>query len=255
MADRPDFTHRKERHGLVGPFSGRQLAVLAISVLVVAIVLFIATRPLGPIRPIGPANPQATPYILGPAPSQGLRAGDLAPEFALVRRDGTVFQLKDLDGLPVRLADLRGRAVWINFWASWCPPCQSETPVLRDLAERYADRGLVVVGVSVQETNADDVRAYAERYQLGYTVAPDLSGDIFRLYRLYGLPTQFFVGADGVIRSVILAPLDEASAAAQIEAILPSGPSSEPTLSAPPKPSSDLFSPATSVQPISSPFP
>jgi thiol-disulfide isomerase/thioredoxin len=255
VADRPDFTHRKERHGLVGPFSGRQLALLATSVVVVAIVLFVATRPLGSIRPIGPANPQATPYILGPAPSQGLRAGDLAPEFAVVRGDGTVFQLTDLDGQPVRLGDLRGRAVWINFWASWCPPCQSETPVLRDLAERYADRGLVVVGVSVQETNVDDVRAYAERYQLGYTVAPDLSGDIFRLYRLYGLPTQFFVGPDGVIRSVILAPLDESSAVAQIEAILPSGPSSEPTLSAPPKPSSDLFSPATSVQPISSPFP
>ena len=255
MADRPGFTHRKERHGLVGPFSGRQLAVLAISVVVVAIGLFVATRPLGSIRPIGPANPQATPYILGPAPSQGLRAGDLAPEFAVVRGDGTVFQLTDLDGQPVRLGDLHGKAVWINFWASWCPPCQSETPVIRDLAERYADRGLVVVGVSVQETNADDVRAYAERYQLGYTVAPDLSGDIFRLYRLYGLPTQFFVGPEGAIRSVILAPLDEASAEAQIQAILPSAPPPEPTLSAPPKPSSDLFSPATSVQPISSPFP
>lgn len=254
MADRPDFTHRKERHGLVGPFSGRQLAVLAISVVVVAIGLFVATRPMGSIRPIGPANPQATPYILGPAPSQGLRAGDLAPEFSVVRGDGTTFQLTDLEGRPVRLDALRGKAVWINFWASWCPPCQSETPVLRDLAERYADRGLVVVGVSVQETNADDVRAYAQRYQLGYTVAPDLSGEIFRLYRLYGLPTQFFVGADGVIRSVILAPLDEASAAAQIEAILPDQ-SPEPTLSAPPKPPSDLFSPATSVQPISSPIP
>ena len=255
MADRPGFTHRKDRHGLVGPFSGRHLAVLAISVVVVAIVLFVATRPLGSIRPIGPANPQATPYILGPAPSQGLRTGDLAPEFALVRGDGTVFQLTDLDGLPVRLGDMRGRAVWINFWASWCPPCQSATPVLRDLAEKYEDRGLIVVGVSVQETNADDVRAYAERYQLGYTVAPDLSGDIFRLYRLYGLPTQFFVGADGLIRSVILAPLDEASAEAQIQAILPTAPSQQPTLSAPPIPSSDLVSPGTSVQPTSSPIP
>jgi thiol-disulfide isomerase/thioredoxin len=127
----------------------------------------------------------------------------------------------DLNGQPVRINDLRGKAVWINFWASWCPPCQSETPVIRDLAAKYADRGLVVVGVSVQETNYDDVRAYAQRYQLGYTVAPDLSGDIFRLYRLYGLPTQFFVGPEGAIRSIVLAPLNEASATAQIEAILP----------------------------------
>jgi thiol-disulfide isomerase/thioredoxin len=221
VTDRPGFTHRKERHGLVGPFSGRQLALLAISVVVVGFGLFVGTRPLGSTQPIAPNDPRATPYILGPAPSQGLRPGDLAPDFAVVRPDGTVFQLMDLNGQPVRINDLRGKAVWINFWASWCPPCQSETPVIRDLAAKYADRGLVVVGVSVQETNYDDVRAYAQRYQLGYTVAPDLSGDIFRLYRLYGLPTQFFVGPEGAIRSIVLAPLNDASATAQIEAILP----------------------------------
>jgi peroxiredoxin len=226
VSDRPGFTHRKERHGLVGPFSGRQLATLAIVVVVVAVGLFIGTRPLGSTQPIGPNDPRATPYILGPAPAQGLRPGQLAPEFTVARGDGTTFQLTDLDGRPVRLADLRGKAVWINFWASWCPPCQSETPVIRDLAERYASRGLVVVGVSVQETNFDDVRAYADRYQLGYTVAPDFSGDIFRLYRLYGLPTQFFVGPDGAIRSVILAPLNETAAISQIEAILPTSPGS-----------------------------
>jgi peroxiredoxin len=228
VTDRPGFTHRKERHGLVGPFSGRQLATLLIAVVVVAVGLYVATRPLGTTQPIGPNDPRATPYILGPAPSEGLRPGQLAPEFTVARGDGTTFQLTDLDGRPVRLADLRGKAVWINFWASWCPPCQSETPVLRDLAERYADRGLVVVGVSVQETNNDDVRAYAERYQLGYTVAPDFSGDIFRLYRLYALPTQFFVGPDGGIRSVVLGAMNETSATAQIEAILP-GTSASPT--------------------------
>lgn len=221
MDERPGFTHRKERHGLVGPFSGRQLASLLIAVVVVAVGLFIATRPLGSTQPTGPNDPRATPYILGPAPSEGLRPGQLAPEFTVDRGDGTTFQLIGLNGAPVRLADLRGKAVWINFWASWCPPCQSETPVLRDLAERYKDRGLVVVGISVQETNNDDVRAYAERYQLGYTVAPDFSGFIFHLYRLYALPTQFFVGPDGGIRTVVLGAMNETSATAQIEAILP----------------------------------
>ena len=95
--------------------------------------------------------------------------------------DGSTYQLTDLAGKPVRLADLKGKGVWINFWASWCPPCQSETPVIRDLAEKYADRGLVVIGISVQETNAADVAEYAHRYQLGYTIAPDLSGLIFRM--------------------------------------------------------------------------
>ena len=52
-----------------------------------------------------------------------------------------------LQGRPVQLAYLHGKAVWVNFCASWCPPCQSETPILRDLAERYRDRGLVVIGI------------------------------------------------------------------------------------------------------------
>ena len=65
------------------------------------------------------------------------------------------------------------------------------------------------------------MRAYAERYQLGYTVAADLSGHIFRLYRPPGLPTQIFVGPDGAIRSVVLAPLTATAAEAQIQAILP----------------------------------
>ncbi|HEX5015074.1 MAG TPA: TlpA disulfide reductase family protein [Candidatus Limnocylindrales bacterium] len=222
LADqRPTFTHKPEKHGLIGPFTGRQLALAAIVVVAVAVGLVIATTPLGSVNPPNPGDPRATPYILGPAPAQGLRPGDVPPELQLTAADGTKTPFTDLDGKPVSLADLEGKAVWINFFASWCPPCQSETPVLRDIAERYRDRGLEVVGISVQETNADDVRAYAERYQLGYTIGADLSGEIFRAYRLWGLPTQFFVGPDGVIRSVVLAPLSEAGAAAQVEAILP----------------------------------
>ena len=219
--ERPSFTHKREKHGLVGPFTGRQLAVAAIVVVAVAVGLVVATTPLGSVNPTGPGDPRATPYILGPAPAQGLRPGDIPPELELTAADGTKTPFKDLDGNPISLADLEGKAVWINFFASWCPPCQSETPVLRDIAERYKDRGLEVVGISVQETNADDVRAYADRYQLGYTIGADLTGEIFRDYRLWGLPTQFFVGPDGVIRSVVLAPLTEAGAAAQVEAILP----------------------------------
>jgi thiol-disulfide isomerase/thioredoxin len=219
--DRPEFIHRRERHGLIGPFGGRQLAILAVAVIVVAIGLVVVTTPLGRTGPPSPNDPKATQYVFDPKASIGVRPGEIAPELSVPLPDGTTYQLTDLDGQPVRLADLRGKAVWINFWASWCPPCQSETPVIRDLAERYASRGLDVIGISVQETSLDDVRAYATRYQLGYTIATDLSGYIFRLYRPPGLPTQVFIGPDGAIRSVVLAPLTEADATAQIEAILP----------------------------------
>jgi len=221
VTDRPGFTHRRERHGLVGPFGGRQIAVAVLAIALVAVVLLIATRPLGSIDPIGPNDPRATQFVLDPNARIGVREGQIAPELEVGLDDGSTYRLTDLDGRPVRLADLRGRGVWLNFWASWCPPCQAETPILRDLAEQYADEGLTVVGISVQETSEADVRAYAERYQLGYTIAADVSGHIFRLYRPPGLPTQIFIGPDGAIRSIVLAPLSAAAAEAQIRAILP----------------------------------
>jgi len=222
--ERPGFTHRRERHGLIGPFGGRQLAILAVAVVVVAVGLVVITTPLGRTGPPSPNDPKATQFVLDANATIGVRVGQMAPELSVPLQDGTTYQLTDLDGRPVRLADLRGKAVWINFWASWCPPCQSETPVIRGLAERYGDRGLVVIGISVQETSQSDVQAYATRYQLGYTIAADLSGNIFRLYHPPGLPTQVFVGPEGAIRSVVLAPLTEADAVAQIEAILPRSP-------------------------------
>lgn len=234
MTDRPGFTHRPERRGLIGPFGGRQLLVGAMVILVTAVLLVVITTPLGSTDPIGPADPKATQFVLGPAPANGLRAGDLPPELTVTGPDGKPAPLLDLDGRPVRLADLKGKAVWVNFWATWCPPCQTETPVLRDLAERYRDRGLVIVGIAVQEADHTNVASYAARYQLRYTIAGDWTGEIFRTYRLYGLPTQFFVGPEGAIRSVVPAPVNEAGAIRLIEAILPSEPPAAPNASSAP---------------------
>jgi peroxiredoxin len=246
--DRPELPPRRNRRGLIGPFGGRQLLGGALVLLVTAVILVVVTTPLGSAMPIGPGDPRATQYVLDPNARIGVRPGDLAPELEVLRPDGTTFQLTDLDGQPVRLADLRGKAVWINFWATWCPPCQAETPVLRDVAERYRDRGLVVIGISVQESTAGNVAAYVAKYQLGYRIAADVTGEIYRLYRPPGLPTQIFIGPDGAVRSFVLAPLTMAGAIAQVEAILPdagspgaspgsspgSAPSSGPSSSPPP---------------------
>lgn len=221
MTERPGFVHRPERHGLVGPFSGRQLLAGFVIVVLAVVGLVAVTTPLGNTGDgPGTVDPRPTQYIIGPAPQEGLHPGDLAPELAVVLDDGSTYQLTDLDGRPIRLADLRGKAVWINFWASWCPPCQQETPIVRAMAERYADAGLVVVAIAVQETSPDDIRAYAERYDLGYKIGFDASGHIFREYRVFGLPTQVFIRPDGVISSVGKT-VDEAAAVAAIEAILP----------------------------------
>jgi cytochrome c biogenesis protein CcmG, thiol:disulfide interchange protein DsbE len=232
LSDRPEFTHRRERHGLVGPFSGRQILGTFI-VLVVAVVLLVGiTTPLGTTGGNLLTDPRATPFLIG-TPTEGLAPGALAPELTITLPDESTYQLTDLEGQPIRLADLRGKVVWLNFWASWCPPCQHETPVLRELSERYRDRGLEIVGISVQETTPADIAAYAARYQLRYTIGFDASGHVFRTYRVYALPTQFFIDIDGVIRRVVNGPVDEAGAAALIESMLPPAPSA----STPPSPS------------------
>lgn len=231
MTERPEFTHRRQRRGLIGPFGGRQLLVGVLAVLVSAIVLVVITTPLGNASGLGPGNPQATQFVLGPAPTNGLQPGQLPPELTIAAADGSPAPLVDLDGKPVQLADLRGKVVWLNFWASWCPPCQFETPILRDLADRYRDRGLVVVGISVSESSADNVRAYAQKYQLGYTIAADVTGAVYAAYRLNGIPSSFFIGPEGAIRSIVRAPLNEAQAIAQIEAVLPGAGSEAPSTS------------------------
>ena len=224
--ERPGFTHKRERHGLIGPFSGRQLLLAAVAIAVVAIVGVAITTPLGTTS-IGPSllNPQATPFIIGEAPAQGLRAGETAPQLATALVDGTTYQLTDLDGRPIRLDALRGKVVWLNFWASWCPPCQQETPILRALDAKYRDRGLEIVGISVQETTPTDVGAYADRYELDYTIGFDGSGHILRTYRVFALPTQFFIDTNGVIQLVLNGPVDEAGASALIESMLGAVPS------------------------------
>jgi len=210
------------RRGGIGPFSWRQLLTVVTIIGVAALALTLATRPIAPGAAGATPLPAPTAYVVGPA-VVGLRPGDLAPELEATRADGTKVTLTDLDGKPVRLADLRGKVVWLNFWATWCPPCQSETPVLRDMADAYRDRGLEVVGIAVQETTVDDVKAYAERYGIGYPIAFDASADVFNKYHVFALPTQFFIGPDGRILDVVNGPMTEAGVRARMESWLPSG--------------------------------
>lgn len=219
MADEP-VPSRPARRG-VGPFSLRQVSLVGAAVILTAVGVTLATAPLGTTGPDLPV-PGATAYLVG-SPVPGLRVGDLAPELVVPDGGGGTFGLTDLNGRPIRLADLRGRVVWLDFWASWCPPCQSETPTIRALDEKYRDRGLTIVAVQVQQP-VEEGRRYAERYGLEYAIGADTAGHVFRAYRVYALPTQFFIDPDGVIRTIVNGPLDEAGASRLIEALLPTAP-------------------------------
>lgn len=209
----------------VGPFSLRQVTIAIVAMMGAAIAGTLATVPIGNIVP-GLPVPDPSAFLIG-SPIPGLRIGDLAPELEGEGPGGRV-TLTDLDGNPVRLADLRGKAVWINFWASWCPPCQYETPTIRAIHERYRDRGLVVVAIQVQET-VEGGRQYARRYGLEYTIGADVTGAVFHTYKVFALPTQFFIDPNGVVRKIVNGPLGEADAAAVIESILPPESSADPS--------------------------
>jgi thiol-disulfide isomerase/thioredoxin len=192
----------------------------------VSVAVTLATRPLGTVGPSILPDPRATAYLIS-SPTTGLRPGDLAPELTATRSDGSRFELTDLEGRPIRLADLRGQLVWLNFWASWCPPCQMETPVLREVATTYRERGLALIGVQVQET-VDDGRRYAQRYGLNHVIGADVSAFIFHLYRAYALPTQVFIDTDGRLRQVVLGPVTQGAAETLITPLLPSPAPSAP---------------------------
>jgi peroxiredoxin len=207
---------RPVRRRGVGPFSLRQVTIAILAVMGTAILGTLATVPIGSTAP-GLPKPDPSAFLIG-SPIPGLRIGDLAPELEGDRPEGHV-QLTDLNGSPIRLADLRGKAVWINFWASWCPPCQFETPTLRSIDERYRDRGLAIVAVQVQQT-VEAGRDYAARYGLKYTIGADVTGTIFHAYKVFALPTQFFIDEKGVVRQIVNGPLDLASSDKIVSALL-----------------------------------
>jgi cytochrome c biogenesis protein CcmG, thiol:disulfide interchange protein DsbE len=214
MTEQPRQSSRWQRP-FIGPFTMFQTVAVLVAVAFTGLLLVFINTPLS--NPATPGLPTpGSGFVPVGDPVEGLRIGDIAPEFTGTTADGQTIQLTDLDGNPITLAALRGRPVWINFWASWCPPCQAETPVLRDAFAAHEDEGLALVAISVQETTVEDVRAYVERYSLRYTVGFDATSAIFHTYRAFGLPTQLFLDRDGVIRNIVLGPVTRA----QVEQIL-----------------------------------
>lgn len=119
----------------------------------------------------------------------------------------------DLQGQRWAWADLRGRAVLLNFWASWCEPCRAEMPSLQTLAELYGPDRLVVLAVNFKESNTT-IERYVQRSGLSLPVLPDPDGAMARQWGVKVFPTTVLVGADGRVRAVLRGELDWTSQAA-----------------------------------------
>jgi cytochrome c biogenesis protein CcmG/thiol:disulfide interchange protein DsbE len=146
--------------------------------------------------------------VLGPLTSDGPSIGQPAPDFVLAGTDGETHKLSDLHGQPV----------WINFWATWCPPCRGELPDIQKLFEEKGDDGLVVLAIDLEEPG-DQAQDLFDGLGLTMPILLDSDGSIFEQYRLRGLPDSFFVDGDGILRDVQLGALTEEQMREKLESI------------------------------------
>ncbi len=124
-------------------------------------------------------------------PVEALDPGRRAPEF----------ELRALDGQPVKLAALRGKVVVVDFWASWCRPCRSAMPQLEQLYRSYRRKGLVVVGVSVDSSPAN-AKKFLSGVPVSFPIVHDAKQQVARQYRPPRMPSSFVIDRRGVVRHV-----------------------------------------------------
>ena len=169
-----------------------------------------------------------------PRPEEGRAAPDFileTPEGAPrveVLADGTIGYVTPEPGTvaTLRLSDLQGHPVVVNFWASWCPPCRAEMPELVQAYDAYRDEGLVIVGVNLQEPD-DMVLDFAEDFGVEFPLVIDRDGELSDVWRLggpiNGIPTSYFIDETGVVRDFFYGPMNEKFLAEGLETIGVSG--------------------------------
>ena len=142
--------------------------------------------PTPTLAPTSTAAPAPTPRVIR-------RASDGAPEAA------PDFALETFAGETLRLSDLRGKVVVLNFWASWCPPCRWEMPFFETISQEYKERGVIFLGVAISDT-MEDASDFADSVGVTYPLALDAAGETARDYEVLGLPTTFLIDKDGAIQ-------------------------------------------------------
>jgi cytochrome c biogenesis protein CcmG/thiol:disulfide interchange protein DsbE len=124
-----------------------------------------------------------------------VRVGSIAPQFTLTTFDGETYHTEDY----------AGQVIVVNFWASWCQPCELEAVELEQAYQMYNDQGVVFLGVDYTDTEPE-ARAYLERFGVTYPNGPDLRTAISQAYRTVGVPETYIIGPDGTLAAVMIGP-------------------------------------------------
>jgi cytochrome c biogenesis protein CcmG, thiol:disulfide interchange protein DsbE len=136
-------------------------------------------------------------------PSAAPRIGEPAPDFESV----------SLDGESLSLAELRGQPVLLNLWATWCGPCRTETPFLQAIFEEHRERGLRVVGVTVDGAGSiRQIHSFLDEFGVTYDILHDARMESMDTFSVWGLPVTYLIDRDGRFRFIRLGPIDEEDA-------------------------------------------
>ncbi|TYR82547.1 thiol-disulfide oxidoreductase ResA [Priestia megaterium] len=142
--------------------------------------------------------------------NQKVSVGDQAPNFVLT----------DLQGKEHQLSDYRGKGVFLNFWGTWCKPCEKEMPVMEQQYAKYKQEGVEILAANVGETNVA-VQQFVNRYKLSFPIVIDKDSQVLQAYGVDPLPTTFLIDKDGKIVDVFIGGLDEKKINDYMEMIKP----------------------------------
>ena len=199
------------------PVLGLLAGILAAGVIFVAVFAFLpdppraSPSPSPTATPTTSASPETASPSLSPSPTTdtGFMIGQEAPPLAVPA----------LGGATIDLAGLRGSPVWVNFMATWCPPCRDELPLMAAFAAEHADDGLVILLIDVQEAPAT-IEAFMDELGVSFEVGLD-DGAAQAEWGAYALPVHYWIDASGVIRDGALGAIGPDVMEAGLASILP----------------------------------
>jgi len=145
-------------------------------------------------------------------------------ENSSVRPTAPDFELQTVEGKTVRLSDYRGKAVVLNFWATWCGPCRKEIPDFIKMTKEKDPKKFVILGVTLQSGSADKIKAFADKMGMNYPVLTGENGTMMHLAKLYGgvraIPTTFLIDPDGKVQKKYVGPQTAESLWSDIQGVL-----------------------------------
>jgi thiol-disulfide isomerase/thioredoxin len=178
--------------------------------LLITIALLILVGIFITVRQSSVEKSKETHQTFGPSPDSAEQSSaslEVKPEVGHRAPD---FTLKTLNGETIKLSELKGTPVLINFWATWCGACREEMPTLQKAQENYLNKvKILAIDLANSERSLEEVKQYLKDNRLTFTVPLDKDGSVADSYRIRAIPTSFFIDKDGVIRGKFIGAMSE----------------------------------------------